>query len=202
MQHGEKNNVYEVYNRIAGQFAANRSGNLMEKPYLDRLIGLLPAKAQVLDVGCGTGMPILKYLREQQLTVTGLDGSHEILKIARANFPDTEFVLQDMRLMDLGERFDAILAWHSFFHLSPADQPAMFSRFAEHLKPDGILMFTSGTERGEVWGMNGGENLYHASLDTAEYNELLKQAKFHVIDHTTNDPQCGGATVWLVKYNG
>ncbi|MGF7079907.1 methyltransferase domain-containing protein [Mucilaginibacter sp. UYCu711] len=197
----EKQNVYKVYDKIANWFAANRNVVLLEKKYLDDLSGRLPEQASVLDLGCGTGVPILKYLVDQNVNVTGVDASSEILAIAKINFPATEFILQDMRQLKLSRKFDAIIAWNSFFHLPAEDQPAMFSLFAQHLKPSGILLFTSGTAHGEAWGINGGENLFHGSLDTAEYEDLLKTHNFEVIKHVIDDEECG-ATVWMARYIG
>ena len=61
----------------------------------------------------------------------------------------------------------------------------MFATFARLLEPGGLLMFTSGSEHGEVWSQNGGEALYHASLDAADvrqaaYWALLSGAAGHV----------------------
>lgn len=200
MEKGEKENVYKVYNKIATWFSENRYDGLMERNYLNDLIAQLPTNATILDLGCGTGNPILKYLISKKLNVVGVDASSEMLKIAKTNFPAVEFILQDMRLLHLNKKFDAIIAWHSFFHLPASDQPDMFQRFEEHLNPNGILLFTSGTEHGEAWGMNGGENLFHASLDTKEYENLLKKHHFEILKHKIKDPECGNDTVWMAKY--
>jgi len=200
MEKVERKNVYKVYDRIGRWFAENRYAVLEEKDYLDNVLERLPPKANVLDLGCGSGKPILEYLVGQNVKVLGIDASAQMLEIAKANFPATRFIQKDMRKLDLDEKFDAIIAWHSFFHLPVADQPGMFSIFKRHLNADGILLFTSGTERGEAWGMNGGENLFHASLDTAEYHQLLQVHNFDVITHRINDPDCGGANVWMAQY--
>lgn len=202
METGERKDVYRTYDKIARWFSENRGTALMEKNYLDGLTALLPARATVLDLGCGTGKPILGYLADKGLHVVGVDASSPMLDIAKENFPQAEFILRDMRLLDLGRRFDAIIAWHSFFHLPAADQPGMFKIFGEHINPGGILLFTSGTERGEAWGMNGGENLFHASLDTGEYESLLARHHFKVLRHVVKDPDCGYATVWMAQYGG
>jgi cyclopropane fatty-acyl-phospholipid synthase-like methyltransferase len=199
---GEKLHVYKTYDKIATWFAENRYSGLMEKNYLDDLISRLPAQASVLDLGCGTGVPILKYLIEQNINVTGVDASEKILGIAKANFPEAPFVLQDMRQLDLDKKFNAIIAWHSFFHLPVDDQPAMFKRFTNHLNTNGILLFTSGTEHGEAWGNIGGEDLFHGSLATAEYERLLRENDFEVLKHVVDDAECGRATVWMAKYIG
>jgi hypothetical protein len=52
-----------------------------------------------------------------------------------------------------------------------------------------------------VWSDNGGENLYHASLSTNEYKELLEANNFKVLIHTIEDPECGDATIWIAQKN-
>ncbi|WP_344765778.1 class I SAM-dependent methyltransferase [Pedobacter ginsengiterrae] len=201
MEKNESKNVFKVYNKIANWFAENRCVDLIEQNYLEALISEIKSNANVLDIGCGTGKPILEYLLNKNLNIIGVDASKEMLTIARNNFPTTEFVLEDMRKLALNKKFDAIIAWHSFFHLPAADQPKMFEIFESHINPKGILLFTSGSERGEAWGINGGENLFHASLNTDEYQQLLKKHNFEVLNHIVNDENCGGATVWMAKYN-
>lgn len=155
-----KKKVFETYNVIAGWFAENRPKVLKEKSYLDKLIDITGKDASVLDLGCGTGMPMMGYLLDQGLQVTGVDASYRMLEIARKNLPSAAFIQADMRELSLNRTFDAIIAWHSFFHLPAADQPAMFNVFRDHLNKNGVLLFTSGNEYGEAWGENGGENLY------------------------------------------
>ncbi|OCX51315.1 methyltransferase [Mucilaginibacter sp. PPCGB 2223] len=201
MEQGERKDVYKVYNKIAGWFYENRYRDLMEQDYLDDLIARIPVGGSVLDLGCGTGKPIMEYLLSKGLQVTGVDASSEMLKIAKANFPDVELILQDMRKLDLNKKFDAIIAWHSFFHLPEDDQPLMFGIFEKHINPNGVLLFTSGPKRGEAWGINGGENLFHASLAPDEYESLLNKHHFKVLKHKEEDPDCGGATVWMARYN-
>lgn len=198
MAKNEKKDVYKVYDKIANWFALNRSTRMSEAGYLNLLIDEIPANGNVLDLGCGTGKPILGYLLTRGLSVTGVDGSERILEIASANFPSTEFIRQDMRSMNLNKRFDAIIAWDSFFHLPAEDQPAMFAIFEGHLNPGGVLIFTSGTEHGEAWGMNGGENLFHASLDQQAYQDLLAKHHFQILKYAVNDPDCD-RTVWMAK---
>ena len=197
---GEKVDVYKVYNKIASWYAENRGQDLNERKYLDELIKIIPAKGTVLDLGCGTGKPIALYLQSQGLDVTGVDASNAILEIAKVNVPKVNLILQDMRDLKLDKKFDAIIAWHSFFHLNAEAQRDMFLKFETHIKPGGILLFTSGDEEGEAWGMNGGENLYHASLSKEEYEALLKEHHFEVLKQVSNDQECGGATVWMAQY--
>ncbi len=102
--------------------------------------------------------------------------------------------------MSLGACFDIIIAWDSFFHLSPDDQRAMFGTFRDHSAPGGVLLFTSGVTEGEEVGGNlFGDKLYHASLDTSEYAERLATHGYDVVLHRVEDPDCGGRTVWIAQ---
>ncbi|PZR28114.1 MAG: class I SAM-dependent methyltransferase [Citrobacter freundii] len=192
-------NVLQVYDSIGDWFSQNRSRSLMEKPYLDQLIQLAGKGSTVLDIGCGTGVPIMHYLVEQGMNTLGVDGSARMLEIAQQNLPSAKFIRADMRELDLDQTFDAIIAWHSLFHLTYEEQIAMFGIFKKHLNNHGILMFTSGNEHKESWSINGGENLYHASLDTDHYRKLLEAQGFVIISYTKDDPDCGGATVWIAQ---
>lgn len=198
-----KKDAYLVYEKIANWFDKHRSYDLqMEKNYLDLVISHIPKAGKILDVGCGTGMPIARYFLDHGFAVTGIDASEKMLDKAKTYVPEAELLLKDMRSMALGAQFEAIILWHSFFHLPAEDQAMMFSLIETHIKPHGIILFTSGPDAGEAWGENGGENLYHASLSTAHYQDLLKQHHFEVLIHKIEDPECGGATVWAARHTG
>lgn len=78
----------------------------------------------------------------------------------------------------------------------------MFATFRRLAAPGAVLMFTSGTRQGEVIGQFEGNPLYHGSLDTSEYQELLCANGFSVVRHVEEDGTCGGATMWLAKRDG
>jgi len=145
------------------------------------------------------GEPIAAYLIGRGAKVTGIDSSPSLIALARARFPEQEWSVQDMRRLDLGRRFDGLLAWHSFFHLHPDDQRPLFARFAAHARPGAALMFTSGWSHGEAIGEWQGEPLYHGSLDPEDYRRLLEENGFELVDHRVQDPECGHATIWLAR---
>ena len=172
----------------------------MEVPYLQAVTRLARAPGRVLDVGCGSGEPIARYFVEQGYHVTGVDAVDEMLDIARTRLPGMTWLQQDMRRLDLGEQFDIVIAWDSFFHLNRDDQRAMFERFRRHTAPRGVLMFTSGVTEGEaVGGDMFGDLLYHASLDTVEYAQILDRVGYDVVNHSVEDPHCGGRTIWIAQ---
>ncbi len=191
--------ILPTYERVAAGFARRRDKTLYERRWLDRMLARTPPPRRVLDLGCGTGNPIARYLGDRRARVTGVDGAAAMLALFRVTIPGAEAVEADMRGLDLGRRFDAVLAWNSFFHLSPEDQRAMFPVFAAHAVPGGSLMFTAGPRAGEPVGEVEGEPVYHASLAPEEYRALLDGAGFDVLDYMPEDPDCAGHTIWLAR---
>ncbi len=189
--------VRDLYERHAHAYDRDRGRSLQERAWLDRFLALLPAGGSVLDLGCGMGEPIARYFLGCGVSVVGIDSSPTLIALCRERFPGSEWLLGDMRTVNLGQRVDGIVAWDSFFHLGPDDQRAMFPRFAAHARPGAALMFTSGTEHGEAIGSFCEEPLYHSSLATAEYEHLLTTNGFVVSGYIGHDPHCGGHTVWL-----
>ena len=122
-----------------------------------------------------------------------------MIAMAQKNFPKQTWVQADMRTVELDQKFNAILAWDSFFHLTPDDQRQMFAQFAQFSVANTALMFTSGPTAGEAMGDMFGDALYHASLSQDEYRVLLKQYGFNVVKMVANDVECTGHTVWLAQ---
>lgn len=195
--------VIGLYRRHARAWASARGsrpgGRVMEAEWLDRFRSLLPRSPAVLDLGCGTGEPIGRYLVERGCSITGVDAAPEMIAICKDRMPGQTWCVADMRALSLGRVFDGILAWDSFFHLCHRDQRRMFPLFRQHAAPRAALMFTSGPSHGEAIGIFGGEPLYHASLDAAEYRALLDGNGFNVVAHAVQDPACGCHTIWLAQ---
>lgn len=189
----------DVYERNAARFDADRLKTLFERGWLDRFLDLLPAGGRVLDAGCGTGEPIAVYMAGRGFRVTGIDAARAMLAIARARVPGGDWRLADMRGLDLGETFDGVIGWDSFFHLRPDEQRAVLPRLARHLNPGGALMLTVGPAAGEVAGHVGDDAIYHSSLAPDEYDSILAGLGLAVVRFTKEDPDCGGRTVLLAR---
>ena len=195
--------IVDIYERHADAWveARLRESSLYEREWLDRFCALVPPSGSVLDLGCGAGEPIARYVSECGCAVTGVDSSPAMIAKFRARLPGQRALVSYMRTLSLGRLFHGILAWDSFFHLSHEDQRRMFPIFRAHAAPHAALMFTSGPAHGEAIGRLEGEPLYHASLDAAEYRNLLEAAGFGVVANVAEDKTCGGRTVWLAQFH-
>ena len=191
--------IVDLYERHAHAFDGDRGRSLVERGWLDRFRAAMGADRSILDLGCGSGEPLARFFVEHGHAVTGVDSSPTLIAMCAARFPAHTWIVGDMRRLALRARFGGLLAWDSFFHLTPDDQRAMFPIFRDHAAAGSALMFTSGPRAGEAVGTYQGEPLYHASLDGSEYAALLGAHGFEVIEHVAEDATCGGHTVWLAR---
>jgi SAM-dependent methyltransferase len=195
--------IIDHYERHAHVWDADRNSLIEpwnDKPWHDRFIAMLPAGSTVLDLGCGSGSPVAKYLAERGFHVTGVDTARTLIALCRQRLPAHDWLVRDMRLLQLPRRFDGVLAWDSLFHLRPDDQRHMFNVFARHAARSAVLMFNSGPAYGESVGTYRGDLLYHASSSLDEYKALLGGIGFEVAALAVEDWQTGGGrTVWLAR---
>jgi len=191
--------ILPAYEREAARWARERNRTLWEEPALAATVaGRAPGLA-VLDLGCGAGQPIADWYVARGDHVTGVDGAAAMIAEFTARVPRAAAIHADMRGLVLGRRFDVILAFNSFFHLSPADQRAMFPVFAAHAAPGARLLFTTGPDAGEAVGRVGDSPVYHASLDPAGYRRHLADHGFSVLWFRPEDAQLRGHSVWLAE---
>lgn len=187
----------DIYNRAAQGYDAHRAKILFERDWLDRFLANLPRSPKILDVGCGTGDPIARYLIEQGCILTGIDFAAGMLTLAQQRFPDHRWIEADMRSLHLDETFDGVLSWDASFHLTADEQRDAIPLLAKHASPGGALMCTIGPDEGEVTGTAEGERVYHASLAPSEYRSILSGLGFSDITFGLEDPDCNFHSIAL-----
>lgn len=116
--------VWKLYETHARAFDRDRGRSLMEHAYLEEIVATLKPNARVMDLGCGAGEPIARFFIERGFDLTGVDAAPAMIAISKERFPDAKWVVADMRGLVLPLRFDAVIAWDSFFHLSRDEQRA------------------------------------------------------------------------------
>src|SRR5262245_57735757 len=138
--------VADGYDDIAQRYLAwsalNPSPERMR--YLDRLLDMLPSGAEVLELGCGAGVPVTQALAERG-RVTGVDISAEQILLAERYVPDATFIRADMAALDFPPgSFDAVVAFYALTHVPRDEHAALLRRIAGWLRPGGLLFATMG----------------------------------------------------------
>ncbi|WIY06399.1 methyltransferase domain-containing protein [Amycolatopsis mongoliensis] len=134
----------EVFDAL-GEDYEHAFRNLAEqRAAITALAERLPAGAAVLDVGSGTGRPAADLLTAAGCAVTGYDVAPKMVDLARARVPAARFEVGDMRELSFETAtWDAVTAFFSMLQLPRADQETMLGRFADWLKPGGLLVFAT-----------------------------------------------------------
>jgi cyclopropane fatty-acyl-phospholipid synthase-like methyltransferase len=104
----------------------------------------------VLDLGCGTGIPVTKILMEAGLKAYAVDASSKMVEDFRQNFPDVPVVWESVEQSAFFNRtFDGIIAVGLIFLLPEKIQRALIPKMAAALNPGGKLLFTAPLDKHE-----------------------------------------------------
>jgi SAM-dependent methyltransferase len=116
-------------------------------PLHQRFLAHLPARAKILDAGCGSGRDARAFL-ERGHEVVAIDGSAEMVR--RASRLTGLEVLQ-LRFEELAfvEAFDGIWASASLLHVPQRGMAEVSARFVRALRPGGIWYMSFKLGRGE-----------------------------------------------------
>ena len=99
----------------------------------------------VLDVACGTGVLFPDYLSRKVASVTGIDISPEMVKIAQSKFPEVRVVCGDVEETEFDRQFDAVMVYNAFPHFPEPER--LIRRLASLTKPGGRLTVAHGMSR-------------------------------------------------------
>jgi SAM-dependent methyltransferase len=106
----------------------------------------IPAGADVLELGCGAGVPMTVRLAAGR-RVTGVDISAEQIRRARLNVPDATFVQADLATLEYPPAsFDAVVAFYSLTHVPRDEHALLLARIRRWLRPGGLFLASLGVE--------------------------------------------------------
>lgn len=172
--------IARAYDAIVEAYAEVRSLTV-GLSYVDILCDRLPEGARILDVGCGTGIPLTGRLVDRGFQVHGIDISSRMIERARRNVARADFEVADVLSWTPGGSFEGVLAWDSLFHLQPRMHLPVIKKFYAALEPGGVILFTVGGKQGEIRSSMLGHEFYYSSLSGEAYAEALQAIGFEVV---------------------
>lgn len=131
---------------VADQFVAIRSqvgAALVRSWAKDRL----PRSAAILDIGCGSGVPIAQSLVNDGFSVWGVDASPSLISAYRLNFPDMPAVCEPAQDSSFfGRNFVGAVSIGLIFLLGEGEQRKLLTSVANVLEPGGRFLFSAPRE--------------------------------------------------------
>lgn len=107
----------------------------------------LPASAAILDLGCGSGVPIARVLVEDGYSVWGVDASPSLIAAYRRHFPDMPAACEPAQRSAFFDRtFVGAISIGLVFLLAPSDQQQLLGNVASVLEPGGRFLFSAPRE--------------------------------------------------------
>jgi SAM-dependent methyltransferase len=174
--------VAKGYDAISGRYLAWSALRPSETRlrYLGLALELIPAASDVLELGCGAGIPMTAALADGR-TVTGVDISEIQIAAARRNVPAATFVLADMTTLDFEPAsFDAVVAFYALTHVPRDEQAGLLERIRRWLRPGGLFLATMGAddEPGDVEADWLGVDMYFSHFGAKANRRLVEKAGF------------------------
>ncbi|MEP6973073.1 MAG: class I SAM-dependent methyltransferase [Actinomycetota bacterium] len=177
-----KRMIEQGYDRLAPHFEEWDSGSdAVLGWFLDELLQRLPAGADILELGCGSGAAAV--MLSDGRSYTGVDLSGGQLAIARERLPDGTFLQADFTQLTFpDEAFDGVVSFFVFNHVPRAELAPTFSRVFRWLRPGGRFMLSlgAGDTDDEVQENWLGVPMFFASFDPPTNERLLRGAGFEL----------------------
>ncbi len=109
----------------------------------------------VLDVACGTGVLFPDYEKCCVGSLTGIDISPEMTRIAQSKFPDVEVICGDVETTDFSRQFDVVMVYNAFPHFP--EPKTLIGKLASLIKPGGRLSIAHGMSRERINAHHSGK---------------------------------------------
>ncbi len=196
----DEKTVERGYDKIARKYheARDRFGRRDE---LEEFASMLPMGAKVLDVGCGSGVPVAKFLAGKGFKVTGVDISGQMVRIAKENVPEAAFVKNDITRTEFPKSsFKGIVALYSIIHIPREKHAGLYKKFHDILDSEGLLLASLGSDDWEGTLEFHGEDMFWSQLAPEKEMELLKEAGFEIVSGKSMTDN-GETFFWVLARN-
>ena len=161
-----KQEVMEFFDQLASSWDADmiKDDEIIET-ILDNV--KLQEGMDVLDVACGTGVMFPYYLQRKVNSITAIDISSEMVKIAKEKYKGNDsvkIICGDVEETEELGIYDAVVVYNAFPHFPDADR--LIAKLSSLVKPGGYLTVAHGMSREKI-------NTHHSGAAAHVSNGLM-----------------------------
>ena len=128
---------------------------------------------KVLDIGCGTGIPISILFDQSENVIYGIDDSPKMIQAFQRNLPHATYECENILTSEFFTmKFDIIVAWGVLFCFNSREQDLILSKISNHLNTHGKFLFTAPIQKSKWTDIMTGQQL--ESLGREQYLNLFK----------------------------
>jgi SAM-dependent methyltransferase len=176
--------VRSGYNAISRDYRGDDDPAHEYDQWLADLQARVPGRGEVLDIGCGCGVPVARRLAAAGHRVTGVDISDVQIERAGRLVPGAAFLRADATEIDFPPgSFDAVVCLYALIHMPLDRQPRLLRDIARWLRPGGWLLAITGqtawTGTEDNW-LGGPATMWWSQADAGSYRSWLGQAGLEV----------------------
>jgi cyclopropane fatty-acyl-phospholipid synthase-like methyltransferase len=176
-----KDMVRKGYDRIAQKYMGVRD-QYVNNRYLLNFNSRLKPGSLVLDLGCGAGKPIDRFLVNRGHKIIGVDISRKQIKLAKRNVPEARYVVKDISSLRKEEyRVDAVISFYTILHISRETHQELFYIINSFLPEGGLILVTMGSSEWEGIQDFYGVEMYWSHYGPEKNREIIEKAGFEII---------------------
>lgn len=177
VKEGYENADYE------GLYRDGREIRSEEKDLFQDLFDYIGDSAQILDLGCGTGLPFDQYLIENGYDLIGIDIAEKHVEKARENIPEAEIIQGDFFEANLANSsLDAVVSFYAIFHIPREEHRKLFEQINNWLKPEGYILVTvASTEMEDLKESWNGAEIKWSSFEGSKTLEIIEKSGFEIV---------------------
>ncbi len=151
---------------------------ICEKEILDTILNNAGVSngIDVLDVGCGTGVLFPCYYERNVKSLTAIDLSSEMVKIAQSKAPKAKIICNDAENIEFDNQFDVVMIYNAFPHFPNPEK--LIKNLSKAVKSGGKLSIAHGMSKNDLDEIHE-RSANHVSLILPEAEELAKILEKH-----------------------
>lgn len=199
-----RKNLSDIYDKLSNLHDQERKEYYDNTEQLILLSRYLPLNSKILDAGCGTGYPVIKFFHDLGHDVVGTDISSGQLSYVKLHAPNATTIICDSSELDFLENtFDLVTSFYSLMHLPIQKQIIVLKKFYSIVRSGQPVYVTLASEEytgksefnGTIKYGDMDLPIYHTTPQ--KYEEILKNIGYKNISLIKKDTGKNTVLLWF-----